>query len=299
MENKRKFGYVSIIGTTNVGKTTLLNQLVKSKVGITSPKPQTTRNRIAGIRTYDNAQVVFIDHPGYHIPKFELNKQMQKKAMKGLKDVDLIILVLDCTKKIGPLDKEVLNNLKDLNIKKFVVLNKIDLIKKEEILPLIEEVSFLLNDAEIYPISALKGTNIEELEKGILENLPEGEFLFDKEKWTTQSEKFYISEIIREKIINLVEEEVPHCIAVEIEKIEEDSEKNLMKIFGFIWVEKFTQKPIIIGKGGRMIKEIGKKAREELEFIFGCKIYLELYVKVKEKWRENLNLIKQLEEDFL
>ncbi len=298
MENKKKFGYVSIIGVTNVGKTTLLNQLVKSKVGIISPKPQTTRNRIAGIKTYEDAQIVFIDHPGYHIPKFNLNKEMQKKALKGFKEVDLVILVLDCTKKIGPLDMEMLNNLKNLKTKKFILLNKIDLIKKEEILPLIKEISEILKETEIFPISALKGTNLDKLEEEIKKSMPLGEFMFDENKWTTQSEKFYISEIIREKILNLTKDEVPHSIAVEIEKIEEIKERNLMKIFGFIWVEKDSQKPIIIGKNGSMIKEIGKRAREELELLFGCKIYLEIYVKVKEKWRENLNLIKQISEDF-
>lgn len=298
MENKKRFGYVSIIGVTNVGKTTLLNQLVKNKVGIISPKPQTTRNRIAGIKTYEDTQIVFIDHPGYHIPKFGLNKEMQKKALKGFKEVDLVILVLDCTKKIGPLDLEMLNNLKNLKTKKFIVLNKIDLIKKEEILPLIKEISEIIKETEIFPISALKGTNLDKLEEEIKKSIPLGEFMFDENQWTTQSEKFYISEIIREKILNLTKEEVPHCIAVEIEKIEEIKERNLMRIFGFIWVEKDSQKPIIIGKNGSMIKEIGKRAREELELLFGCKIYLEIYVKVKEKWRENLNLIKQISEDF-
>lgn len=298
MNNKNKFGYVSISGVTNVGKTTLLNQLVKSKVGITSPKPQTTRNRIAGIKTYENCQVVYIDHPGYHIPKFALNKLMQKKALMAFKDVDLILLILDSSKKLMELDREMLENLKKTKIKKFVVLNKIDLVKKEEILPKIKEISEILPDVEIFPISALKGTNLETLEKRIIEEMPEGEFLFEKNQWTTQDEKFYISEIIREKAINATEEEVPHSIAVEIEKIEEENSRNLLKIFGYIWVEKNSQKPILIGKGGRKIKEIGQKAREELEQILGCKIYLELYVKVKEKWRDNMNLIKQFDENF-
>lgn len=298
MSTPRKFGYVSIIGVTNVGKTTLLNQLVKSKVGITSPKPQTTRNRITGIKTYENCQIVFIDHPGYHIPKFALNKWMQKKALMGFKDVDLILLVLDSSKKLKDLDREMLNNLKKTEVKKFILLNKIDLVKKEELLPKIKEISEQAPGIEIFPISALKGTNLEILEKRIIEEMPEGEFLFEKDQWTTQDEKFYISEIIREKAINLTEEEVPHSIAVEIEKIEEEENKNLMKIFGYIWVEKDSQKPILIGKGGRKIKEIGQKAREELEQILGCKIYLELYVKVKEKWRENMNLIKQFEENL-
>lgn len=296
MKNEKKFGYVSIIGVTNVGKTTLLNQLIKNKVGITSKKPQTTRNRITGILTKDNCQIVFIDHPGYHIPKFELNKEMQKKAMQGFKDVDLIIMVLDCKKRIGALDKEILENLKKLKTKKIIVLNKIDLIKKEELLPLIKELSEILKNVEIFPISALKGTNLNLLEETIIKEMPEGEFLFEKNQWTTQSEKFYISEIIREKIINLTKEEVPHSVAVNIEKIEEDESKNLLKVYGSIWVEKESQKPIIIGKGGNMIKEIGKRARIELENLLGCKIYLEIYVKVKEKWREDINLIKQIDE---
>lgn len=296
MENKKKFGYVSIIGVTNVGKTTLLNQLIKNKVGITSEKPQTTRNRISGIMTKDNCQIVFIDHPGYHIPKFELNKEMQKKAMQGFKNVDLIIMVLDCKKRIKTLDREMLENLKKLKTKKIIVLNKIDLIKKEELLPLIKEVSEILKNVEIFPTSALRRTNLNLLEETIIKEMPEGEFLFEKDQWTTQSEKFYISEIIREKIINLTKEEVPHSVAVNIEKIKENESKNLLKIYGSIWVEKESQKPIIIGKGGKMIKEIGKRARGELENFFGCKIYLEIYVKVKEKWREDINLIKQIDE---
>lgn len=298
MENEKKFGYVSILGVTNVGKTTLLNKLVQNKVGITSPKPQTTRNRIMGIRTYKNCQIVYIDHPGYHIPKFELNKVMQKKAMEGFKNVDLILLVLDSTKKIGTLDREILGNLKKAKTKKFILLNKIDLMKKEELLPLIKEISDIIKDAEIFPISALKNTNLDILEESIIKTIPEGEFLFEEDQWTTQTERFYISEIIREKIINLTKEEVPHSIAVEIEKIEEIEEKNLMRIFGSIWVEKDSQKPIIIGNGGRMVKEIGKKSREELEEILGCRIYLELFIKLKEKWREDINLIRQFDEDF-
>lgn len=296
MKNKKKFGYVSIIGVTNVGKTTLLNQLTKNKVGITSEKPQTTRNRITGILTKDNCQIVFIDHPGYHIPKFELNKEMQKKAMQGFKNMDLIIMVLDCKKRIGALDKEIFENLKKLKTKKIIVLNKIDLIKKEELLPKIKELSEILKNVEIFPISALKGTNLNLLEETIIKEMPEGEFLYEKNQWTTQSEKFYISEIIREKIINLTKEEVPYSVAVNIEKIEEDENKNLLKVYGSIWVEKESQKPIIIGKGGNMIKEIGKRARIELENLLGCKIYLEIYVKIKEKWREDINLIKQIDE---
>lgn len=296
MGNQNKFGYASIIGVTNVGKTTLLNQLIKCKVGITSEKPQTTRARITGIMTKDNCQIVFVDHPGYHIPKFELNKEMQKKAMQGFKNVDLIIMVLDCKKGIRTLDREMLENLKNLKTKKIILLNKIDLIKKEELLPLIKEVSEILKNVEIFPISALKGTNLNLLEDTIIKEMPEGEFLFEKDQWTTQSEKFYISEIIREKIINLTKEEVPHSVAVNIEKIEENESKNLLKIYGSIWVEKESQKPIIIGKGGKMIREIGKRARAELENLLGCKIYLEIYVKVKEKWREDINLIKQMDE---
>lgn len=296
MENRKKFGYVSIVGVTNVGKTTLLNQLIKNKAGITSDKPQTTRNRITGIMTKNNCQIVFIDHPGYHIPKFELNKLMQKKAMQGFKDIDLIMMVLDCKKRIGALDREILENLKKLKTKKIIVLNKIDLIKKEEVLPQIKEISEILKDVEIFPISALRGTNIDLIEETIIKEMPEGEFLFEKDQWTTQSEKFYISEIIREKIINLTQEEVPHSVAVYIEKIEEIESKNLLKIYCSIWVEKESQKPIIIGKGGRMIKEIGKGARTELENLLGCKIYLEIYVKVKEKWREDIKLIKQIDE---
>lgn len=298
MNDNKKFGYVSITGVTNVGKTTLLNQIIKNKVGITSPKPQTTRNRITGIKTYENCQIVFIDHPGYHIPKFALNKLMQKKALMGFKDVDLILMVMDSSKKIKELDMEMIHNLKNIRTKKFIVLNKIDLVKKEQLLPRIKEISEIIPETEIFPISALKGTNVEILEKKIIEAIPEGEFLFERDQWTTQDEKFYISEIIREKAINSTDEEVPHSIAVEIEKIEEEEDRNLMKIYGYIWVEKDSQKPILIGKGGKKIKEIGQKAREELEQLLGCKIYLELYVKVKEKWRDNMNFIKQFEDKF-
>lgn len=290
----KKFGFVSLVGVPNAGKTTLMNQLVQFKVGITSPKPQTTRNKIYGIKTGENYQIVYIDHPGYHIPKSLLNKAMQKIALTGLKDVDLILHVIDSSKKLADLDLEIIEILKKVEIKKFIVLNKIDLIKKNEVLPLIDDISKRISDVQIFPVSALKGENLKELEEEIIKNLPEGEFLYEEDKWTTQRIEFYISEIIREKIINLTKDEIPHCIAVEIEKIEELKEKNLIRIFSSIWVEKESQKPIIIGRGGNMIKEIGKRAREELEAFFGAKVYLELFVKVKKNWRQDPNSVYQV-----
>ncbi len=292
MREDKKFGFVNIIGVANVGKTTLLNNLVQFKVGITSPKPQTTRNRIIGIKTTEKAQIAYIDHPGYHIPKFALNKVMQKNALLGLKEADLILLLLDSTKKIGIMDLELIGSLKKSKIKNYILLNKIDLIKKEEVLTLIGEVSKLVKNSEIFPISALKGTNLKELEEEIIKNLPSAPFLFKEDQWTTQSERFYISEIIREKIINLTEKEVPYSVAVLTEKMEE--EEDLLKIFCTILVEKESQKPILIGKNGKMLKEIGMGARKELEDFFGTKVYLELYVKVKERWRENLSIINEI-----
>ena len=292
-ELNTKSGVVAIIGLPNVGKSTLLNQILGTKVSIVSPKPQTTRFNVRGIFTRDNVQIIFIDTPGIHDPKDLFNKFMVKEAINVLEDVDAIVWVMDVTRRL-PEEEKILEIIKQVNKPTILVLNKIDLIKKAELLPIIDYFSKLYEFKAIIPVSALKNDGIDLIIKELIDVIPEGPFFYEPDQITDLPLRLLIAEIIREKIFLNTFEEVPYCTAVYVENIEERPEKNLLYIQAIIYVERESQKGIIIGKNGRMLKKIGTLAREELEFLLGKKIYLDLWVKTLEDWREKEYYIRRL-----
>ena len=291
MSNK-KFGFVSISGRTNVGKSTLINSLIEKKIAITSRKPQTTRNRILGISTSQQSQIVYLDTPGFHSGyKRALNKYMNKLARHCYEEVDLVVFVVDRSKWLKE-EKDILNNLMQLNKPVILAINKIDrLEKKEELLPLIDEIQQKFNFLSVIPISALRKNNLEILTNEIEKALPEGPFHFPEDSVTEFSENFFISEIIREKSINRLGDELPYRLNVAIDKV--DKKKGLITIYANIVVESSSQKGIILGKGGSMIKAIGTSARKDLEAELKRKINLQLFVKVSKKWTNNINTMNK------
>uniref|UniRef100_A0A7V4N3M5 GTPase Era n=1 Tax=Thermodesulfobacterium geofontis TaxID=1295609 RepID=A0A7V4N3M5_9BACT len=288
-----KSGFVGIIGLPNVGKSTLLNQLLGTKVSIVSPKPQTTRFNIKGILTKDNFQIIFVDTPGIYKAKDLFNQMMVKEALSILQDVDIILWVMDVTHRI-PEEEKILDLIKEAKKPTILALNKIDLIKKEELLPIIDYFSKLYDFKAIIPISALKNDGLDRLLDELVNLLPEGPFYYEPERVTDLPLDLLIAEIIREKIFLLTYQEIPYSSAVKVEEIREEPEKNLLYIQATIFIEKDSQKGIIIGKGGKMLKKIGILAREELEFLLGKKIYLDLWVKALKDWREREIHIRRL-----
>ncbi len=295
-----KSGFVSLVGRPNVGKSTLLNSFLGSKVSIVSDKPQTTRNKIVGIYTEEKGQIIFLDNPGIHKPLHALNKKMMEEVYSALEECDLILFLIDITKKWGKGDEFSLELLKKYKKPKFLLINKIDLVKKSKALPIIEKFKEMNVFDEIIPISALTRLNFDILNEKIFEYLPEGELLYPGDSVTVIRRKFLIAEIIREKILNMTKDEIPYSVAVLVDKIEK-RDNGVLYIHAEIYVEKDSQKAILIGKNGSMISRIGKSARKELEFLTGSKIYLELIVRVKEKWRDSPGIIsllnKQMGED--
>ena len=291
MDNK-KFGFVSISGRTNVGKSTLINSLIEKKIAITSRKPQTTRNRILGISTNQKSQIVYLDTPGFHTGyKRALNKYMNKLAKHCYEEVDLVVFVVDRFKWFKE-ENDTLNNLKELNKPIILAINKIDRLEnKEELLPFIKDIQQKFNFLAVVPISALRKNNLENLTDEIEKELPEGPFHFPEDSVTEFSENFFISEIIREKAINRLGDELPYRLNVGIDKVEK--KKGLISIYANIIVESSSQKGIILGKGGSMIKAIGTSARKDLEAEMKRKINLQLFVKVSKKWTNNLNLMNK------
>ena len=291
MDNK-KFGFVSISGRTNVGKSTLINSLIEKKIAITSRKPQTTRNRILGISTNQKSQIVYLDTPGFHTGhKRALNKYMNKLAKHCYEEVDLVVFVVDRFKWLKE-ENDTLNNLKELNKPIILAINKIDRLEnKEELLPFIKDIQQKFNFLAVVPISALRKNNLENLTDEIEKELPEGPFHFPEDSVTEFSENFFISEIIREKAINRLGDELPYRLNVGIDKVEK--KKGLITIYANIIVESPSQKGIILGKGGSMIKAIGTSARKELETEMKRKINLQLFVKVSKKWTNNPNLMNK------
>ncbi|MFQ6082782.1 MAG: GTPase Era [Candidatus Aminicenantia bacterium] len=288
-----KAGFVALIGRPNVGKSTLLNNILGQKVAIISDKPQTTRNRILGIKTTEKGQIIFVDNPGIHKPLYKLNKRMMSYVYSSLESCDLINLIIDATQRFGHGDEFVINILKEIDTPSFLLINKIDLIRKDKILLIIDRYKDLLDFKEIIPISALKGSNLDLLEEKIYQYLPPREKLFPDEMISDQSLRFRISEIIREKVLNYTKQELPYVTAVLIEKIE--PKDNLTYIAGTIFVERDSHKKIVIGHRGNLIKIIGSKARQELELILGKKVFLDLKVKVKERWRDSSLILDLLE----
>ncbi|MFS8651281.1 MAG: GTPase Era [Caldibacillus sp.] len=287
-----KSGFISIIGRPNVGKSTLLNHLVGQKIAIMSDKPQTTRNKIQGILTLDDAQMIFIDTPGMHKPKHKLGDFMVKVATNTLNEVDLILFMVNATERFGRGEAFILGKLQEVRTPVFLVINKIDLVHPDDLLFIIDEYKDKYPFAEIVPVSALKGNNTERLVEVIKEYLPEGPKYYPDEQITDHPERFIIAELIREKILHLTREEIPHSVAVVIDKIT-TMESGTVHVMATIIVERPSQKGIIIGKQGRMLKEIGKLARVEIELLLGSKVFLELWVKVQKDWRDKASLIRE------
>ena len=290
-----KAGFVSFIGRPNAGKSTLLNRMVGTKLAIVSDKPQTTRNRILGVRNYPDAQVVFLDTPGIHRPLHRMNVRMVDAAVDTIREVDVLCLVVDVTEPPGKGDRFVIDLVKDAKAPVFLVLNKIDLIKKARLLPLMQQYSEMGTFAEIVPVSAATGDNVDRLERALLDRLPEGEPLYPADYLTDQPERFFASEIVREKLLQFTRAEIPFSSAVVVDKFDEpDREGGLMSLHCTIVVERESQKPIVIGRGGEMIKRIGTAAREELERFFDTKVFLDLHVRVKSEWREDERVLNDL-----
>ncbi len=290
-----KSGFVSFIGRPNAGKSTLLNRLVGEKVAIVSDKPQTTRNRILGVKNYPDAQVIFLDTPGIHRPLHRMNVRMVDAARDTISEVDIVGLVVDVNERLGGGDRYVFEMVKDLHKPVFLILNKIDLIKKPKLLPIMEEFSRQGTFAEIIPVSAETGLNIDRLERAIIDRLPEGPALYPPDYLTDQPERFMASEMVREKVLQFTHAEIPFSSAVVVDRFEEPANPNgLLKLYCTIVVERESQKPIIIGRNGEMIKKIGTAAREELEKFFSTKVFLDLHVKVKSDWREDDRTLQDL-----
>ncbi len=290
-EQKFKSGFISIIGRPNVGKSTLLNTLLGEKIAIISDKPQTTRNKILGIVNQPAAQMVFMDTPGIHKPMHKMNEFMVKTALTTYNEVDVILMLAEATEAPGGGDRFIIETLAKVKTPVFLLINKVDLVKKEALLPLIQQYSNLHPFAEIIPVSALKN-DLNGLLDAILKRLPEGPKYFPDDQLTDQPERFIVSEIVREKIFELTKEEIPYSTAVMIEEMKEDP--DITRIHAVILVERDSQKGILIGKGGEMLKQIGTLARRDAEKLLGTRIFLKLYVKVKKGWREDERMLKSI-----
>jgi len=292
-------GYVSIIGRPNVGKSTLLNFLVGRKIAIITEKPQTTRNRILGVKTLPDAQIIFLDTPGIHKPPKLMNKMMVKAAFAALADVDVVVFITEVAKKIHPEDLFILKSLRRLKSPILLAINKIDLLAHRpgvNIDELIERYQSLLDFVETFQISALHGTNVDVLLEAVVKLLPEGPMYFPAETLTDQPEQFVVAEIIREKAMMLTHQEIPYSTGVIVDSIEEVGQgcKKHLRVTATIFVERPTQKMIIIGKDGQMLKKIGTLARQEVEAMLNCRVFLQLWVKVKEKWTEDRAMLKRM-----
>jgi GTP-binding protein Era len=288
-----KSGFVALVGRPNSGKSTLLNALVGAKVSIVTPVPQTTRNRILGIAHRPDGQVVFMDTPGIHKPLSRLNEQMMNFVRQALEERDLTVLIVDASTRFGKGDEFAVQLLKQYAPKTILALNKIDIIKKPQLLPLMDRYAKLHDFEEIVPISALRGEGLSELMAAIVERLPEGPQYFPSDVYTDQPERFLAAEIVREKVITHTQQELPYVTAVLIEEFEES--EDLTRIHAEILVERGTQRPIILGRGGQRIKQIGTEARVELEKLFPPKVFLELFVKVEPHWRDNRAIVAALD----
>ncbi|MCR8746595.1 GTPase Era [Romboutsia lituseburensis] len=286
-----KSGFVSIVGRPNVGKSTLMNNVVGEKIAIMSDKPQTTRNTIQAVHTDEECQVVFLDTPGIHKPKNKLGEFMVKSATDAFKNVDVVLYVVDESKKIGPGDRMIIEDLRSIKTPVILVINKMDQIEEQDLFDLMKMYHAEGVFKEIVPISALKGRNVKELLKVVQKYLEEGPKYFPEYMITDQPERVLVSELIREKVLHYVHDEIPHGVAVEIEKMKSRKDKEIVDISAVIYCERDSHKGIIIGKNGRKLKGIGKSAREDIELLLGSQANLQLWVKVKENWRNLQNYV--------
>ncbi len=290
-----KAGFVSLIGRPNAGKSTLLNRLVGSKIAIVSDKPQTTRNRILGVRNHPDAQVVYLDTPGIHRPLHRMNVRMVHTAIDTIGTVDVLCLVLDVSERAGHGDRFVIDLVKNTKTPVFLVLNKIDLVKKSRLLPIIDGYWQELRFAEIVPVSASTGENVDRLERVLIDRLPEGQPLYPDDYLTDQPERFLASEIVREKLLQFTHAEIPFSSAVVVDRFEEpEAAGGLLRLYCTILVDRDSQKAIVVGRGGEMVKRIGMAAREDLERFFETRVFLDLHVGVKSDWREDDRLLGEL-----
>ncbi len=285
MDENFKSGFISIIGRPNVGKSTFMNRVIGQKIAIMSDKAQTTRNKVQGVYTSEDAQLVFIDTPGIHKPKHKLGDFMVNMAEQSLNEVDLVLFMINAKEGFGRGDEFIINMLQKVNQPVFLIVNKIDEVHPDELLPIIDEYRAKYNFAEIIPISALEGNNVDHLMKVMVDQMPEGPQYYPEDHITDHPERFIISELVREKALHLTREEIPHSIAVKVESVKEQEDESKVLVQATIIVERSSQKGIIIGKQGKMLKEIGQKARKDIEKLLGTKIYLELWVKVQKDWR--------------
>lgn len=295
-----RFGTVAFVGRPNAGKSTLLNRILGQKVSIVSAKPQTTRNRIVGILNDERGQIAILDTPGVHKPLHRLNVRMMDHVRSALTEADVVALIIDVTEPFGKGDQYVLDMLRDEKshnpeARWFVLLNKVDRLKKEKLLPLMQQYHDFGFFDEIVPISASTGEGVDHLADLLFASVPPGEARYPKDDYTTQPERFLAAEIVREKVLHHTSDELPYTIAVNVERFEEDEETEMISIFATIFVERPSQKGIMVGKQGGMVKQIGTEARRELEQLLGTKIYLDLHVAVHERWREDERFLGDLE----
>lgn len=290
---EHKSGFVSIIGRPNVGKSTFVNRVIGHKIAIMSDKAQTTRNKIQGVMTRDDAQIIFIDTPGIHKPKHKLGDYMMRVAKNTLSEIDAIMFMVYVNEDIGRGDEYIMEMLKNVKTPIFLVLNKIDLVHPDTLMPKIEQYQSYMDFTDIIPISALEGLNVDHFIDVLKSFLPEGPKYYPDNQISDHPEQFVVSEIIREKILHLTSEEIPHAIGVNVDRmIKEDEDR--VRIEATIYVERDSQKGIVIGKGGKKLKEVGKRARRDIEMLLGSKVYLELWVKVQRDWRNKVNFIRQI-----
>ena len=286
---EHKSGFVSIIGRPNVGKSTFVNRVIGHKIAIMSDKAQTTRNKIQGVMTRDDAQIIFIDTPGIHKPKHKLGDYMMRVAKNTLSEIDAIMFMVNVNEDIGRGDEYIMEMLKNVKTPIFLVLNKIDLVHPDTLMPKIEQYQSYMDFTDIIPISALEGLNVDHFIDVLKSFLPEGPKYYPDNQISDHPEQFVVSEIIREKILHLTSEEIPHAIGVNVDRmIKEDEDR--VRIEATIYVERDSQKGIVIGKGGKKLKEVGKRARRDIEMLLGSKVYLELWVKVQRDWRNKVML---------
>ena len=290
-----KSGFIAILGRPNVGKSTFFNTVCGEKISIVANKPQTTRNRITGIKNLPDGQLIFLDTPGIHKPKSPLNRAMVRAAQDTIGDADILLMMIEADARIGEHDLFLIESLKqaELSSPVYLAVNKIDRIEKPLLLPLIDQASKLYNYKEIFPISALKNEGIDELIESLKNALPEGPQLFPEDMVTDATERFIAGEFIREQITLLTSQEIPYVSAVTIDAFKEDEVKNLIRISATITVEKDSQKAIMIGKKGAMLKKIGTQARLSMENLFGAKVFLELFVRVKKDWSNSDKLLRE------
>lgn len=288
-----KSGFIALIGRPNVGKSTLLNRIIGQKIAIMSDKAQTTRNKIQGVYTTDDAQLIFIDTPGIHKPKHSLGDFMLKTAYSALKGVDAIMVVVNASEKIGPGDRLVIDRVRDSKVPVYLLINKIDLIEKEDLFSIIESYTNEYDFDEVFPISATQGTNVCELVEKLKDSMPLGPQYYPADQVMDHPEYFVVAEFIREKVLHLTREEIPHSVAVQVQSMQRNEEDQI-EVQATIIVERSSQKGIIIGKQGSMIKKIRQLAQRDIKRLLGENVYLELWVKVQKGWRERINVLNEL-----